>query len=239
MPCSFTFANTLSAFKSAMITLAVGKEGEEFFMHESLLSKNSSVFALATKKEWKEGQEHRVALPNYTSQVVNLYLQWLYSGHILSREFPEENYNPNGAEFGLLIDAFIFGEKMRDGNFKDAIIDAMIHSFATRDMQGVRFYSTPSRLNHAWQGTPAGSPLRKLLVDMTILYGNSAWLSGSENIEFLTELGKRLLDEKRMRTPQDPTSPISPMFNSCQYHHHHGKDTECYSRRGVKRKREQ
>ena len=42
----------------------------------------------------------------------------------------------NRHEFNVLIGAFVFGEKVQDGDFKDAIIDALIYTVATPDEKG-------------------------------------------------------------------------------------------------------
>jgi hypothetical protein len=43
---------------SAITTLAVGLEEQEYKVHEDLLSQHPPSFASATKEDWKEGQEH-------------------------------------------------------------------------------------------------------------------------------------------------------------------------------------
>lgn len=140
-------------------------------MYEVLLTKHSVFFESATKKEWKEGQERRVKLPDDTLSVVNLYAQWLYSDRILSRKSPDQADDQNMAELKLLIKAFIFGEKIQDGHFKDALIDALIHSVNTTNNDGKNWYPGSSLVNCAYEGTPEGSPLRKLLVDMHMFRG--------------------------------------------------------------------
>ena len=134
--------NTRASFEGAITTLAVGEEGVEYKVHEGLLSGRSEFFASAAKKGWKEGQEHRVPLPDDTPSVVDLYVQWIYTGRIASRrtllkEAGGERQCPNKHEFGLLIGGFVFGEKVQDGDFKDAVIDALIHTVATPDCNGV------------------------------------------------------------------------------------------------------
>lgn len=173
----------------------MGEEEEEFHVHENLICKHSVLFNSAIKKEWKEGQERRVVLPDDTPSVVNLYAQWLYSDKIISRQSPNEEDERTVAEYSLLIDAFVFGEKIQDGPFKDASIDALIHLVDTPDKDGWKWYPT-GRVDFAYQGTPEGSPLRKLLVDMHMFHGNGEWLSSQKNADYMRELGKRLLNDR-------------------------------------------
>jgi hypothetical protein len=69
-------------------------------VHEALLSERSEFFTSASKEERKEGQEHRVPLPDDAPSVVDLYVQWIYGGRILGGRIPveeetdEQEYNP-------------------------------------------------------------------------------------------------------------------------------------------------
>ena len=64
----------------------VGKQGAKYKVHKALLCEASDFFASALKEEWKEGQKHRVPLPDDDSSVVDLYVQWLYTRRIVIRE---------------------------------------------------------------------------------------------------------------------------------------------------------
>lgn len=214
----------------------MGKEEEEYRAHETLLSEGSGFFASAAKEEWKEGQEHRITLPDDTPSVVDLYVQWIYSGRVLSRKAgAEEEGNDsiergNGHEFDLLVGGFVFGEKVRDGDFKDAVIDALIHTVATPDDNGSCWYPMKKWVTQAYAGTPEGSPIRKLLVDMFMFNGQEDWLEGEDNVDFLVDLGRRLLADREavQRKRQHTQDPTKPGVSSCQYHHHDQGDA-CYS----------
>lgn len=60
---------------------------------------------------------------------------------------------------------------MQDGDFKDAIVDALIHTVAAPDEKGMRYYPIAQSVNRAYIGTPKGSPIRRLLVDMYTFHG--------------------------------------------------------------------
>jgi hypothetical protein len=204
--------------------VGTGEEEEEYIVHEDLLCKSSAFFASAAKEEWKEGQEHRIPLPDDSPSIVDLYIHWVYSSRVFSRQRPKEE-NRVGKEFDLLVGGFIFGEKIQDGDFKDVIIDALIKCISTPDEGGTRWYPTKAWVDRAYEGTPEGSPLRKLLLDMHTFHGNSKWLDGTKSVEFLTDLAGRLLDDQK----QPPRhNPIKSDLSSCWYHHH-GDDETCYS----------
>jgi hypothetical protein len=224
----------LTSFEGAITTLAVGEEGVEYKVHETLLSERSEFFASASKAEWKEGQEHRVPLPDDTPSIVDLYVQWTYSGKILSRKTPveeegaDEQERKNESAFDLLIGGFVFGEKIQDGNFKDAVLDALVHTVTTPNEKGVCWYPTKSWVDQAYVGTPEGSPIRRLLVDMYTYHGKADWLDGQKNVDFLADLAGCLLTKRRNNQQQQQQEPSGPEVNGCKYHHH-GEEGGCYS----------
>lgn len=237
-------------------------------MHKTLLCEASDFFASALKEEWKEGQKHRVPLPDDEASVVDLYLQWLYTRSIVirerslqeeregkdekegreevkdekeeseEREKKEQGQEAEGEkgdkaerknrhEFNVLIGAFIFGEKVQDGDFRDAVIDALIHTAGSPDEKGTYWYPTGRTVDRAYTGTPEGSPIRRLLVDMHAFHGRRHWLDGQRNVDFLADLAGYLLrDRSEHSQTLDSTTPD---VSGCQYHHHRGEKSVCYS----------
>lgn len=78
----------------------------------------------------------------------------------------------------MLTRAFIFSEKVQDSDFKDAIIDALIHTVAAPDEKGVHYYPIAQLVNRAYIGTPEGSLICRLFVDMYTFHGRQDWLEG-------------------------------------------------------------
>lgn len=101
-------------------------------------------------------------LPDDVLSTVDLYIHWIYSDRIFSRWSPEDDEDDDKGsssnnDTGTLIAAFIFGEKIQDYDFQDAVVDALIHSFVTSGEWENCWYPG------AYEGTP-GSPLRSLIV---------------------------------------------------------------------------
>jgi hypothetical protein len=209
----------------------VGEQEAEYKVHEVLLCEASEFFASASKEEWKEGQEHRITLPDDTPYIVDLYVQWVYTRRIVIRKKPVEKEADreackNGHEFDLLIGAFAFGEKVQDGHFKDAVIDALVHTVAVPDEEGSCWYPTKQLVGRAYTGTPQGSPIRRLLVDMYTFHGRKDWLDGQKNVDFLIDLAGCLLRDGR--EDSQALDSTTPDVSGCQYHHH-GEKIGCYS----------
>lgn len=133
----------------------------------------------------------------------------------------------NGHEFDVLIGAFVFGEKVQDGDFKDAVVDALIHTVAAPDEKGVRYYPTAQSVNRAYIGTPEGLPIRRLLVDMYTFHGRKDWLEGQKNVDFLADLAGCLLRDRSEHS--QALDSTTPEVSGCQYHHHDSEESVCYS----------
>jgi hypothetical protein len=60
---------------------------------------------------------------------------------------------------------------VQDGEFKDAVLDALIYTIKTPDSEGVCWYPTKHSVDQAYVGTPESLLLRRLLVDMDSFHG--------------------------------------------------------------------
>lgn len=129
-------------------------------------------------------------------------------------------------ELNVLIGAFVFGEKVQDGDFKDAVIDILIHAAATPDAKGACWYPTGRLVNLAYTGTPEGSPIRRLLADMYVFHSRRRWLDGQKNVDLLADLAGYLLGDRSEHT--QALNSTTPDASGCQYHYHHGKKSVCY-----------
>jgi hypothetical protein len=206
-----------------IVSLDVGPHPEIYAVHEDLLCEHSPFFQAAVKEEWREPHD-RIPLPHDDPDVVCLYLHWTYAGRILSRKSDSTNEESDN-EINFLVDAFIFGEKVQDSRFKDAVIDAAIKSTLSSDMDGVPCFPGVMAVNRAYKGTPPGSPLRRLMIDLWARHGRDTWEREDLNGEFLTELVGELLASRD--TPLD-SHPTDGKTSTCSYHHH-GGDHPCYN----------
>lgn len=209
--------------------LVVGTDEREFPVHQQRLCERSPYFTAAAKADWKEGREHRVPLPYDNPSAVGLYIQWIYSGKIFTRPGKQEGEiedKPTYSEALLLVEGFIFGDKVQDGDFKDAIVDAMIASINTTGKDDKHWYPSGPAVDRAYEGTPEGSPLRKLMVDIHVNHGGREWLEGVTNVEFVKDLAEDLYIDRESTAFR--TNPTASHLKSCRYHHH-GAEGPCYS----------
>lgn len=212
------------SFGDKVVNLVVGEGERIFIVHEALLRQHSVFFESATKEEWMENRDRTIPLPTDDPDVVDLYMQWIYTTKLPTRQ-PKSEVTDNDEVFSLLINAFVFGDKIQDGNFRDGTIDALVRTVHTPAQDGTHYYPGIRRLDQAYKGTMKGSPLRRLLTDMYVHHAKGDWSVQTDNCELLQDLTRELLDTRPTPSAQDPTAAGTC---SCSYHHH-GKDESCYS----------
>ena len=177
------------------------------------------------KEGWKEGTERVVPLPHDGSEVVELYVHWTYTNRILSRSSATGG---GGHEMILLVDAFVFGEKVQDDRFKDTVIDAIISCAATHDRDEWKRYPLPIEVNRAYYGTPTGSPLRRLIIDLWAVNGHDGWSKEGLNADFQADLIHELLAHRIVLSSYTDSHPSKGRTSSCSYHTH-GDGKPCYN----------
>jgi len=149
----------LTSRKLDILTVLVGPDEIEYTLHKDLLYAKSPYFLAALKDHWKEGLEGRLPLSNDDPAVLALYFQWVYRGRILSSQDTGDT-GGNREEISLLVDAYVFGEKLQDRDFRDTVIDSLIHAVDTPDAQDLKWCPTSPAIGSAYICTSEGSPLR-------------------------------------------------------------------------------
>ena len=162
-------------------------------------------------------------------KVVELYAQWLYCGRILSHD-PTLDSEQDSGEPDLLVGAFVFGENIQDAQFRDTVLDALIMYTSTPYKHGERWFPTGSTVRRAYKGTPVGSPLRRLMVDLHSHHGSQEWIKDDCSVDFLVDLVRNMYATRPAPITSDPTHS---RMQSCSYHLH-SDDGFCYSRRSRK-----
>lgn len=67
------------ALSSDVATILVGPDEHQFKVHEALLSYSSDFFRAALRGNFTEGRDMIVSLPDATSAIFDLFVQWLYN----------------------------------------------------------------------------------------------------------------------------------------------------------------
>lgn len=211
----------------------------DFAVHETLLQSHSAFFCGALREPWKEAQDHIISMPEDDPLVVNIYVQYLYTGKILG------NIHYKAGEYGSvakrMFQAYVLGEKLQDIDFQDTVADALI---ATSNVKvgGTFRYATIALRDLVYRGTPSGNRLRRFLVDAVAWHGNVKWLEKFDSVELTTESAEFLLDLSKalLQMKKEPVATVSPIKerDTCKYHQHMLKGVLCYKeKRGREERR--
>jgi hypothetical protein len=169
----------------------VGVDQHAFYVPEKPLRQYSTFFDTALKKEWQEGKTKEVYMPEDDHDVFNIYLHWLLLGTFPCKD-PDTASDPKG--FIMLAKIYCLAEKLIDPRCQNAVLDTMVLCH-----QKERWCPAQTTATTIYEGTPRGSPARKLLVDMHLLRGRKDFLfdePAHNNHEFLYDLAVAFLNQK-------------------------------------------
>ena len=147
-------------------------------VHRGVLCKSSAFFKNAVKLEWATQEENVVNLPEDMAGTVINYIKWLYHDKIAIElyEAGDDKIEKKAEEaekvFCLLAEAYTFGEKIIDTQYKNAVVKAMADAHTSS-----RWSMGPESVSIIYEGTPSGSPVRRLIADR---FAHSAYYD-SEN----------------------------------------------------------
>ena len=94
--------------------MLVGPKEERFILHHDAVCARSKFFKAACSKQWREGQERLVRLPEVDPVVFKTYCGWVYSGD-LAKPFctSESEVKDRIAEQKHFIDLYLLGDSLR------------------------------------------------------------------------------------------------------------------------------
>lgn len=200
-----------SSITNNIVSLVAGRDVsgatiETFSVHETILQKRSPFFRAALDKGWREGQERRIELPEDHPDLVNAYAEFVYDknvsdlcenerGNWTSQDLADEYYHQ--------ANLYVLGEKLQDDEFCNAVITKFINLIDASHgvtASNTRHYPSTITVRTIYEGTPQGSPARKLMVHLYCTYAREDWLNKSNSIshslgcpEFLLDLATKMI----------------------------------------------
>lgn len=170
---------------------------------------------------WNESETGSVGLPDDDPDTFQVYLYWLYY-----KKLPVKSENPCYSEYLQLAKAVVLGDKLRDPDFENSAIDAIIDKsrFDTINAQ-----TLGPMVVFIYKHSLEGCKARKLLVDLHLSDRTKGWLDGYKGLdlpsEFFLELATTLL-RRRPKTDDYITDPRKSTY-SCRYHNHPSGKNSC------------
>ena len=205
------------------IEVIVGKKNhrEEFYLHERLFMSHSGFLKRA--HIIRRGEKSTIILPEYDSSTFQLYVVMTYTGFLATKDLPEE--------WQSLVDVYILAEWLEDKWAKNRVVDAM-HGFVrehipravgfTAEGSQTKDHISVASLVSLYAGTPAGSPARKLVVELFADNGTEGWLVRGGDLlprEFLFDVTHRLLQKR-------PSVIFGNMLDRPSSHYHETSEGE-------------
>lgn len=108
------------------VTLLVGLSEQKILAYRSHLIRDSQFFAVATKKEWVEGQTHTIKLPEEDPAAVAHYLSYLYTGKFFTEDTTATVGDGIKSCFKLLSNVYVSGARFVDTKFQNVILEEII-----------------------------------------------------------------------------------------------------------------
>ncbi|KAL8948426.1 MAG: hypothetical protein Q9222_005392 [Ikaeria aurantiellina] len=198
------------------VTIKVGPEAKEFIVHRALLCHHSSYFKAALADHWKEGQQGLIELKDGNPEIFGRFCLWLYWGKIM-----EDHEAVTDIPWDTLTACYLLAEMRDVPMMQNAVIDLLI-----RKTQATNLLPTREQ-RHVWEQTTENSPLRKMIVDITVLRGDIAQTLKDENEENMYD--KSFLVDAFILKYQHPNLISHEDFftRRCLYHIHKEGEPRC------------
>lgn len=197
--------------------------GTSFHVNEKLICAASPFFDRAFGGEWDESRTRTIELREHDAQVFRTYMHWLYLQKLAVRN--DAPGSVGNEEYLHLAKAYVLGDFLSDGDFKDAVIDAILEKSTTTASDGKIWSPVGPVIRHIYDNTLGCSQARQLLVDIYTRNGHGNWLQDWAHRDdlpkdFLLDLAVALLDKRSRPVPAIPLDP-------CRYHQHKS-NRSCY-----------
>lgn len=145
------------------------------------------------------------------------YIQWVYSGVIVV----EENEQNRKSKTGItnLVMLYAAGDMLGDVRLRNAVIDRII-----LNCEQANIAPGSRSVTIAYDSTPEGSTLRKLIVDWYLSQHNALWFKNNSQFfprDFLVDLvyGRMANNNQQTACPIDGST--------CKYHEHDQDEPSC------------
>ena len=95
------------------VLVNVGTEKTRFYVHNKFLCNASTFFEAALEGGFEEAESQRIELPEDKPEIVELFLEWLYTKEYRGPDEELLHKGPgNGIELRPAMDLFVFADKL-------------------------------------------------------------------------------------------------------------------------------
>ena len=179
------------SLKGDIVPIHVGSDPETLLhVHATALSKSSEFFRRALKPEWRTDTTKPIDMSDVDPVIFEAYCGWLYAGKVMHVD--------DGRCYTYLSRLYVLGERLMDVALQDSVVAALI-----RRIQTYKKYPGNLSVQIIYAGTPAGSPARRLLVDICVFRASSKSPGVDDLIkhtcaDFVNDLVTELLEQRKV-----------------------------------------
>lgn len=162
-----------------------------------MITSRSPFFKKAISGEWQESADRHVKLPEDEPAIFKIYLHFLYTGELallpVGFEVSEEHTK--------LAKLYVLAEKLQDGEAKRTVLQTFLLSSRVGGLFSKPYALGPELVHIVYEGTPQGSPMRRLIVDLYTYRAEKTWITKHAEewewpADFYKELALNLLDKR-------------------------------------------
>lgn len=205
------------------ITVLVGAEEAKVIVHEEAITRCSDFFRAACSGNFKEAKEKLVRLPAMEVDTFKSYTHWIYTGDVVFDMDCDDSTTDSKHHklFMDLVKLYIAADSLGDMRLRNSVIDRLI---ATEE--AIKKSPGPEMITLAYEATPTGSNLRKLLVDyyLRLKGSNATWFE-----QYADYFPKAFLIDyvynNMARYSEEFVRPSRK--NRCKYHEHNDEVPKC------------
>jgi hypothetical protein len=176
------------------VILLVGSSEHAILAHGSFLACNSDYFEAALKKEWAEGQERTITLADECPEIISHYLKYTYTNKLPTSIFVSGSMSTFIEKYDefyeLLAKLYVLGERFLDECIRAGVLKEIIRLSGLSDKDGKAYDPAGESANIIYRGTTAGSPARRLMVDIHLVHGTSEWLDSTYEPDLLLDIAQ-------------------------------------------------
>lgn len=122
------------------------------------------------------------------------YLAHVYSAVLPIHLFAQYSRNTGAVNgYELLAELYVLGERMLDSSIREAVLKQMVQLGNSSWIYSAAWAPPTKSINTIYTGTTAGSPARRLLVDLNVSFGRTDWNTADADHEFLFDLTQAMI----------------------------------------------
>ena len=144
--------------QSSLLSIEAGPERAKFTVHKEILLEKAAYFRAALSGNFLEGQEDTLKWPDVDSQLLPLFIGWVYSGEIRN--------GPTDINFDTLAKLYVFADSHNILGLKNATADAIRHNIDETFQSATprsNFLSRMRSLGYLWLNLPESDIVRTLV----------------------------------------------------------------------------